>query len=235
MRRAFRARDRLGGGPMSTKDGPEAVIFDFDGVLVDSAETYLRAISEAVAPVDRRDWPRLYGMTTAEAVDFASGGTIPHARIEKISGEIDLRVGDLLAHKPPARSGAEQFVRAVHAAGIKTAVASSASRHAIDGTLRALGWHELFGVVVGRDDVPRAKPFGDVYVEAVRRLGVAPERAVAIEDTHIGILAARAAGLSVAALGGTQPEADLGAADGYYDDFESLRQAEWFAHVRWEA
>jgi len=212
----------------------EAVIFDFDGVLVDSADAYLRAISEAVAPVKRRDWPRLYGMTTAEAVDFASGGTIPEAKAAKLSAEIDVRVGDLLAHTPPARAGAEAFLRAVHAAGLKTAVASSASRYAIDGTLKALGWEPFFGVKVGREDVPRAKPFGDVYAEAVQRLGVAPKRALAIEDTHIGILAAQAAGLSVAALGGTQSRADLSAADGYYDDFAALRRAAWFAHVRWE-
>jgi len=212
----------------------EAVVFDFDGVLVDSAETYLRAISEAVAPVSRRDWPRLYGMTTAEAVEFASGGTIPEARVEKISTEIDVRVGDLLAHTPPARSGAEAFLRAVHAFGLKTAVASSASRYAIDGTLRALGWDPLFGVIVGREDAPRAKPFGDVYAEAVKRLGVAPERALAIEDTHIGILAARAAGLSVVALGGTQPRADLAGADAFCEDFVALRQAPWFRSIPWK-
>jgi HAD superfamily hydrolase (TIGR01509 family) len=212
----------------------EAVVFDFDGVLIDSAETYLQAISEAVAPVNRRDWPRLYGMTTAEAVDFASGGTIPEARVEKLSSEIDIRVGDLLAQTPPARAGAGAFLRSVHAAGLKTAVASSASRYAIDGTLRALGWESLFGVIVGREDAPRAKPFGDVYAEAVRRLGVAPGRALAVEDTHIGILAARAAGLFVAALGGTQPQADLAGADAYYDDFAALRRAAWFADIKWE-
>jgi HAD superfamily hydrolase (TIGR01509 family) len=205
----------------------KAVVFDFDGVLVDSAEAYLTVLSETVAPVKREDWPRLYGMTTAQAVEFAAQGTMPGARVEKLSTEIDRRVGDMLAHTPPARSGAGAFVQTLHAAGLALAVASSASRHAIDGTLGALGWNTYFRAIVGREDVRRSKPFPDVYAEAVRRLGVLPALALAVEDTHIGILAARGAGLQVVALGGTQPASDLSLADAYCEDFAGLAATHW--------
>jgi len=213
---------------MSLPEAVAAIVFDFDGVLVDSADAYISTLSEMVAPVDRADWPKLYGMTTEEAADYAAGGTIPDARLQQLGLEIDRKVGQLLAGNPPARVGADPFVRRIHELGIAAAVASSASRAAIDGTVAALGWRSFFAAIVGRDNAPRAKPFPDIYAEAVRQLNVAPERAVAIEDTHIGILSARGAGLSVIALGGTQSPDDLAAADAFFPGFDELTASAWF-------
>jgi HAD superfamily hydrolase (TIGR01509 family) len=206
----------------------DAFVFDFDGVLVDSADAYLSVLSELVAPVRREDWPRLYGMTTEEAADFAAGGTIPQPRLEKLCVEIDRRVGEQLASSPPERMGATEFVRTVRRQGLSTAVASSASRYAIDGAISALGWRDLFDHIVGREDAARAKPFPDVYAEAARCLHVEPKRCVAVEDTHIGVIAARDAGMYTIALGGTQKPHELSAANAYFDDFEALSNSAWF-------
>ena len=65
---------------MTPVSGWRAAVFDFDGVLIDSSEAYRAALSEAVAPVSRSEWPKLYGMTTPEAVEYAAGGTMPQAR-----------------------------------------------------------------------------------------------------------------------------------------------------------
>lgn len=216
---------------MTLPSSLDAIVFDFDGVLIDSAEAYLSALSTMVAPVSRADWPKLYGMTTEEAADYASGGTIPQAKLEKLGAEIDRKVGTILAAAPPARTGAHEFVQAVRKAGLKTAVASSASRYAIDGTIEALGWSELFDRIVGREDARRAKPFPDIYAEAVRQLNVRSDRAVAIEDTHTGILAASGAGLFTIGLGGTQTKADLHAADRFFAEFTDLQSSDWFQQI----
>ena len=206
----------------------KAAIFDFDGVLVDSAEVYRRALSEAVSPVSREDWPRLYGMTTAEAVMFASGGTLPEGRVETVAVQIDQQVGRLLAEGTPARAGALETIRDLRLAGLHLAVASSASRFALDATLKALAWHEHFAVVVGREDVARPKPYPDAYARAVRDLGVPPGDAFAIEDTDIGVRSAGGAGLFTVALGGTQTQGDLRGADLYFETFEALRGSAWY-------
>lgn len=209
----------------------KAAIFDFDGVLVDSAEVYRRALSEAVAPVSREDWPRLYGMTTPEAVDFAAGGTLPQIKVEKVAVEIDKRVGVLLAQGPPAREGAFATLHELRDAGLDLAVASSASRYALDATLAALQWRDLFKVVVGREDVELPKPHPHSYARAARDLGVAAASAFAIEDTDIGLRSASGAGLFTVALGGTQSAAELKMADLFFESFETLRQSAWYRGV----
>lgn len=205
-----------------------AAVFDFDGVLVDSAEVYRRALSEAVAPVAREDWPRLYGMTTAEAVIFASGGTLPMMKAESVAVEIDRRVGNLLAQGPPKREGAYRTLSELRGAGILLAVASSASRLALDLTLEALEWRPHFQTVIGREDVPFPKPHPGAYARAVKELGVEPSVAFAIEDTDIGVRSARGAGLFAVALGGTQTEDELREANLYFDSFDSLRASAWY-------
>lgn len=208
-----------------------AAIFDFDGVLVDSAEVYRRALSEAVAPVARGDWPRLYGMTTAEAVVFASGGTLPVMKAEAVARQIDQRVGALLAQGPPKRDGAFHTLSELKEAGLLLAVASSASRLALDVTLDALEWRPHFRTVIGREDVPFPKPHPGAYARAARELGVPPAQAFAIEDTDIGVRSARGAGLFAVALGGTQTAAELGEADLYFDSFADLRASGWYQRL----
>jgi HAD superfamily hydrolase (TIGR01509 family) len=208
-----------------------AAIFDFDGVLVESAEAYRLALSEAVAPVEREDWPRLFGMTTVEAVEFAAGDAVPRTRFKEISVAIDRRVGELLAGTPPVRDGAETVLEELSRRGLSMAVASSASRFAIDGALDTLNWKRYFGSVVGREDVARSKPHPDAYTCAVANLKEDPGAAFAIEDTVIGTHSARAAGLFVVALGGTQSREELCDADLFFESFSDLRLSDWYRTI----
>jgi len=208
-----------------------AAIFDFDGILVESAEAYRLALSEAVAPVERDDWPRLFGMTTVEAVEFAAGDAVPRAKFQEISVAIDRRVGELLAGTPPVRSGAPTVLEELSRQGLALAVASSASRFAIDGALDTLGWLRYFSTVVGREDVAQSKPHPDAYARAALDLDVNPGAAFAIEDTVIGTQSARAAGLFVVALGGTQSREELGEADLFFESFRELRLSDWYRGI----
>jgi len=203
-------------------------VFDFDGVLVDSAEVYRQALSELVVPVSRSEWPKLYGMTTVQAVHHATQEAWSDQQTEEIAARIDRRVAQLLAAAPPARQGARETLDLLKQQNLPMAVASSASRRAIVGTLEALGWHHYFSAVIGREDTSCTKPAPDPYRAAAHCLELAPGACFAVEDTDIGIRSAHDAGLFTIAMGGTQTVDELRIADLYYDDFAGLMQSEWF-------
>ena len=99
----------------------------------------------------------------------------------------------------PVVPGAVEAVHRLTDGGLRLAVASSSNRELIDAVLRRLGLTGLFEVTVSSEEVPRGKPAPDVYLEAALRLGVAPARCIAVEDSASGIRAAHAAGMRVIA------------------------------------
>jgi HAD superfamily hydrolase (TIGR01509 family) len=179
----------------------DAVVFDLDGVLVDSevwwndvriefARRHGRAWTEddqrAVMGGNSRQWSAT--MRERLRLDLAP---------EDIERDIvDGVVARYEAEGPPLIAGAVEVVRRV-ARDLPIAVASSAHREVIDAALRALGLADAFAVIVSSDEVGRGKPEPDVYREAARRLGVAPGRCLVVEDSRNGVLAARAAGMTV--------------------------------------
>ena len=90
--------------------------------------------------------------------------------------------------------------RELHAAGIPIAIASSSPRARLDATIAAAGLTELFDVTVAGDEVPRGKPAPDLFLAAAAKLGVPPDRCVAVEDSPPGVASALAAGMKVVAV-----------------------------------
>jgi beta-phosphoglucomutase-like phosphatase (HAD superfamily) len=105
-------------------------------------------------------------------------------------------VGRLRNEGPPQIAGAIEAVRRI-ADEWPVAVASSAHRDVIDAALEGTGLADVFGVVVSSDEVAHGKPAPDVYLQAARRLAVPPEACLVVEDSRNGVLAARAAGMTV--------------------------------------
>jgi len=180
----------------------EAVIFDLDGVLVDS-EIWWDEV--------RADFARAHGRPWTEGDRAAVMGqnsrqwsATMHARlrIDASDDEIQRAVVEAVVDRyrregAPLIDGAVDVVRRVHR-DRRTAVASSAHRDVIDAALDALDLRDALDVVVSSDEVVRGKPEPDVYLEAARRLGVVPDRCMVVEDSRNGVLSAISAGMTVA-------------------------------------
>jgi HAD superfamily hydrolase (TIGR01509 family) len=203
------------GGPF------EAVIFDLDGVIVDS-EIWWDEVRTEFAAVRGRRWTEADRLAVMGANSRQWSATMRErlaldeddATIER--DVVDAVVARYAAEGPPHIEGAAEAVLRI-AARWPVAVASSAHREVIDAALRAVGLGDVLTVVVSSDEVAHGKPQPDVYLEAARRLAVEPGRCLVVEDSLNGVRAARAAGMttvlvpnhSIPPAAGTAEIADL--------------------------
>ena len=205
-----------------------SVIFDLDGVLVDS-EPLWEDVRRRFALAHGGRWDAdaqrtMMGMSSGEWAEFMRtqlGVALPEREI--VAGVVD----DMAARYRdgvPLLAGADDAVRRM-AARWPLGLASSANRPLIDIVLAAVGMDSYFAVTVSSEEVPRGKPAPDVYLEVSRRLGVDPLRSTAIEDSTNGLLSALAAGMRVIAVPRTgfppDPEV-LARADAAIRDLEAL-------------
>lgn len=184
------------------------VIFDCDGTLVDSEPISAEAWRRAVAPygyeVTPADLESCIGVTYVRTHAFLA------QRVELPSAEAlwpDLRehLFTLLDERLQPFDDAVQALAELRARGVPVAVASSSVRERLDRTLDGAGLH--FEISVAGDEVAHGKPAPDMFLVAARRLGVAPERCVVVEDSAPGVAAGRAAGmptLGVCRIPGTE-------------------------------
>jgi HAD superfamily hydrolase (TIGR01509 family) len=181
----------------------EAVVFDVDGVLIDSEPVWERVRRTFVAERGGR-WPddaqdRLMGMSTAEWSAYLSedfGLRLSPSQVAE--GVTAAMAAEYQAHLP-LLPGAVEAVRALSARW-PLAVASSAPKSLIEAVLDASGLRQAFAAAVSSEEVPRGKPAPDVYLEAAKRLGIPPVSCAAIEDSSNGLRSASAAGLTVIAV-----------------------------------
>jgi HAD superfamily hydrolase (TIGR01509 family) len=184
--------------------GPiEAVVFDMDGVLVDTEHLWDEVREELTEEWGGRYTPEaqeaMMGMSSPEWSRYLHEAVGLREPPEVINAEVVRRMLARYETDLPVIPGAVDAVRRLGAAGLRLAVASSSNRELIDAVLHRLELAELFEVTISSEEVARGKPAPDVYLEAARRLRVAPESCVAIEDSASGIRAAHAAGLRVIA------------------------------------
>jgi HAD superfamily hydrolase (TIGR01509 family) len=181
----------------------DAVVFDLDGVLVDS-EPLWDDVRRSFTTANGGRWSAdaqkaMMGMSSGEWARFMSrtlGVALPEPDI--IQGVVD----DMAARyrdRVPLLPGAVDTVQRL-AARWPLGLASSANRPLIDLVLRVTGLDAYFAATVSSEEVAHGKPAPDVYLEVTRRLGVSPTHCAAIEDSTNGLLAARAAGMRVVAV-----------------------------------
>jgi HAD superfamily hydrolase (TIGR01509 family) len=181
----------------------DAVVFDLDGVLLDSEEIWDRAREELARERGGRWHDQaqrdMMGMSSTEWSRYMHDVIGLSEPPEEISREVVSRLTELYAEELPAIPGAREAVERL-AARWPLGLASSSNRELIDLVLDLLEVKHLFAATVSSEEVARGKPAPDVYLEAARRLGVDPTGAAAVEDSHNGILAAKAAGMRVLAI-----------------------------------
>ena len=181
----------------------DAVVFDLDGVIVDSEqvwdevrEAYTRETGGMYTDRSARD---MMGMSSPEWSAYMAEELGVPGTPEESNAAIVERMLARYGEAPPLLPGALEAVRRV-GASVPLAIASSSNRELIDVVLRASGLAADFRATVSSEEVPRGKPWPDVYLEAARRLGVDPVRCGAVEDSHNGIRSAKAAGMRVVAV-----------------------------------
>jgi HAD superfamily hydrolase (TIGR01509 family) len=181
----------------------EAVVFDLDGVLLDSEQVWDEA-RERLAHERGGRWHaqaqrEMMGMSSTEWSRYMHETIGLPEPPEEISRAVVERLSELYRRHLPVVPGAREAVERL-AERWPLGLASSSNRELIELALDLLGVARRFEATVSSEEVARGKPAPDVYLEAARRLGVHPSRAAAVEDSHNGILAAHAAGMRVVAI-----------------------------------
>jgi HAD superfamily hydrolase (TIGR01509 family) len=181
----------------------EAVVFDLDGVLLDSEqlwdETREQLAKERGGRWHDRAQRDMMGMSSREWSRYMHDTIGLPEPPEEINREVVERLAAAYRERLPVIPGAPEAVERL-AARWPLGLASSSNRELIDLALELLGVRHLFKATVSSEEVARGKPAPDVYTDAARRLGVDPAHTAAIEDSHNGILAAKAARMRVIAI-----------------------------------
>jgi HAD superfamily hydrolase (TIGR01509 family) len=182
---------------------PDAVIFDLDGVLLDSEQRWNEAKQQLVRTAGGcwlEDAPTaMMGMSSPEWSAYMRDELGVPRDAAAINSEVVGLMEQGYARELPLLPGARAAVAAL-AAHWPLGLASSSNREIIDLVLELAGFDGAFAVTISSEEVARGKPAPDVYLEAARRLGIAPDRCVAIEDSANGLRAADAAGMAVVAV-----------------------------------
>ncbi len=184
---------------------PRAVIFDLDGTIVDNMALHAEAFGlfggrHGLPPLTLSDRARIDGRRNSEIFPDLFGR--PVAREEWLAYEVEKETlyRELSQGRLMPMPGLTRLLGRLGACGIAAALATSAPEPNVAHTLREIALTDAFATIVRGDEVAHGKPAPDVFLEAARRLDVEPDRCMVFEDAPMGITAARAAGMLVAAL-----------------------------------
>ena len=214
-----------------------AVIFDFDGTIIDTEWSQF-----ATVQAEFRRHGHEYDLESFRAIVGRADGphwldvlldlTGPRNDVEEIRNRRLQAHHDLIAGTE-LRPGVLELIEALEQTGHQRAVASSSPSSWVERHLDARGLLDRFQIIATRDHVERAKPWPDVFLAAADRLGVEPGRCLVIEDSHNGVMAAKAAGMiCVAVPNEVTAASDLSAADLILDSLADLPYERFGLHQR---
>jgi HAD superfamily hydrolase (TIGR01509 family) len=184
-----------------------ALLLDFDGLICDTERAVRRSWQETYAGLGLvfpgELWRAMVGRSAGEAIALADLGAALGRPVGPDVRRARLRRKHALCDAEPLRPGVLDLLRAAARHGAAVAVVSSSRRAWVEPHLVRLGVRDHFRAVITGDLTPRHKPAPDLYLLALRRLGVTAAEAVAFEDSPVGVRAARSAGLRCVAVPGT--------------------------------
>lgn len=178
---------------------PEAVVFDMDGLMIDSERASIscwqQGAQELGIAVPDGFFLRMVGLGDADCRRLLEHALGDAPRIAALSARSHALYEARIEHGLPLRPGTVALLELLQAHGVPRAVATSTRQPRASRKLQACGLLSWFPVVVSSSDVAQPKPAPDVYLLAAERLGLAPQRCLALEDSPVGIRAALAAGM----------------------------------------
>lgn len=209
----------------------QAVIFDFDGLLLDTEPIYMDAtrtvLARRHAEFDTDLWWSLTGQPSLVVLRSIVEEAGLQVRAELLLAERQM-VLDRHLGRAGALPGAEQLVRKLSAQHVPIAIATSSTARGYARKSRQHAWLELFDVVVTRDDVSAGKPAPDLLLEAANRLGQPPEHCLVFENAPSGLAAGRAAGMpTVVVPTPGMNRNDFREADQILESLEDFRPEQW--------
>jgi len=193
-----------------------AVLWDLDGVLVDSAAFHFQAWRELFASLGREfseaDFRRTFGLRN-DAILRDLLGDLPLAEVERVGARKEALFRRAALGNIVALPGALSLLRLLRERRFKLALVSSTPHGNIDLILGSLGVEAAFDVIVGEEDVTRGKPDPEGFLLASKRLGVPPGECVVIEDAPAGVEAAKRGGMRCVGVSRDRPREALANAD----------------------
>jgi len=182
----------------------KALLFDFDGLMVDTETARFQAWSETYgrcgSGISLDEWRALasegFDFDPCDELERRLGRSIDRAKVVELRRSISKPITD----RKPLLPGVHDYIQSAQAAGLRLGVASNSPRGWVSGHLARLCVDGCFNAVLCGDDVERGKPAPDIYLATMDALKVTADEALAFEDSPVGLKAARAAGLTCVAV-----------------------------------
>lgn len=211
---------------MSNKDNNMGVIFDLDGVLVDTGwahkQSWLDLGKEEGFSMSDEFFCSTFGMQNYMIIPLVAGRDLPREEIDRMADWKEQRYREIVAEHLAPAEGVEDLLEDLRNRGFRTAVGSSAPRVNVDLVLGSADLLAHFDACVSGEQVRHSKPAPDTFLKAAEELGLQPSRCAVVEDAVQGIDAGKAAGMPVAAVTTTRKRADLTKADIIVDSLAEL-------------
>ena len=178
-----------------------AIIWDMDGVLVDSGEFHYRSWRETLkavmnSDISYEDFQRTFGLRNLEMLRGILSYEMPADEVDYLAGIKEARYRELLhEHGMGLLPGVQDLLEQTAASGWLQAVASSAPRENVETVVDVVNIRGYFNAMISAEDVLRGKPDPEVYLTAAARLGVLPAKCIVIEDAPVGVQGAHSAGM----------------------------------------
>lgn len=204
-----------------------AVVFDMDGVLIDSNPYHKIALKQFcnkygfnLSEEELRN--RIYGRTNKEWISSLFGETLTSQALEAYAWEKEELYRELYKHDVKAVNGLLPFLQALKDAGVRMAIGTSAPKGNVDFTLNAIKAWPFFEVILDESHVTKGKPNPEIYLKCAAALGMAPDQCVVFEDSISGLAAARASGAKVVGIETTHTKEEMTDSDLVIKDFSEI-------------
>lgn len=207
------------------KTAKQGVIWDMDGVLVDTGQFHFQSWSQVLSehgiPFTRKSLRATFGMNNASILTVLLGQAPPPELLAEISDRKEQLFRQAVRGRVQPLPGVLAWLERLKASGMRQAIASSAPPANIDALVDELGLRTYFDAIVSGSDLP-GKPDPAVFLKAARLIGVVPERCVVVEDAVAGVGGARRAGMKCIAVTTTNPAQALKEADVIIERLDAL-------------